>query len=555
MSYIINKTDGTVLTEIVDGTIDQTATDVTLVGKNASTYGEFINENFVRLLENFSNSSAPNNPIQGQLWFDTSENRLKVYDGSGFKVSGGAIVSDSVPSTIGQGEIWIDSLRKQLYFNDGISTILAGPAYTEQQGQSGISIIDVLDVNNAVRTLAYLTVSKVPIGVFSNETFTLPSADSLPGFGLEIQRGFTASTLSGIKFNVTATRADALVDAQGALKTAETFLFSDDPTPALAGSLTLTNTVPLMLGPSQNNEIIIDSSSFSLVANNSGQNFYFKTRTADPGYQNTLSLIAATQRVGINTGTPLATLHVNGDAIIEGSLTVKGELTTINTTNIEVADKLIELGKTTDPNNTTANGGGILIEGGLDGDKTLTWSSGSMSWSSTENFNVDAGKTYKINNIDVLSYSALGFSVTSAPGLESIGTLQSLQVDSIKIDGNVISFNTPDADGNVVITPKGAGVVSVSNAKITNIADPENSTDAVNLQYFNSATAGLPLGTTLDATGLDNGQITNIVSKIFPVSEHTSGTICRVYATNLGYAKRFIIIANTGWQFDADEAA
>ena len=85
MSYTINKTDGSVLTEIVDGTIDQTATDLTLIGKNSTSYGEYFNENFVHLLENFANNSQPNNPVQGQLWYDTSEGRVKVYDGNGWK--------------------------------------------------------------------------------------------------------------------------------------------------------------------------------------------------------------------------------------------------------------------------------------------------------------------------------------------------------------------------------------------------------------------------------------------------------------------------------------
>jgi hypothetical protein len=145
MSYIINKTNGSVLTEIVDGTVDQTATDLTLIGKNASSYGEAFNENFVHMLENFANTSSPNNPIEGQLWYDTYENRLKVYNGTAWVVSGGSIVSASIPSSISQGDIWIDSLRKQLYFNiGGGETVLAGPAWSALQGITGFEVTDLL---------------------------------------------------------------------------------------------------------------------------------------------------------------------------------------------------------------------------------------------------------------------------------------------------------------------------------------------------------------------------------------------------------------------------
>ena len=114
MSYTIKLTNNNTLTEIIDGTINQTSTDLTLIGKNSTGYGIYFNDNFVHLLENFANTSQPNNPITGQVWFDTTQNRLKVYDGSQFKVTGGTLVGATVPSSLTTGDIWIDSDTAQL---------------------------------------------------------------------------------------------------------------------------------------------------------------------------------------------------------------------------------------------------------------------------------------------------------------------------------------------------------------------------------------------------------------------------------------------------------
>ena len=89
MAYTINKTDGTVVATITDGTIDN-STSLTLFGKSYSGFGELLNENLVKLLENQSSTSAPSNPLKGELWFDASTNQIKVYDGSSFKPTGGA---------------------------------------------------------------------------------------------------------------------------------------------------------------------------------------------------------------------------------------------------------------------------------------------------------------------------------------------------------------------------------------------------------------------------------------------------------------------------------
>lgn len=182
MTYIINKTDGTVLTEIIDGTLDQISTNLTLIGKSSNSYGEYINENLVHLLENFANSSQPNKSIPGQLWFDTLENRLKVYDGKSYKVAGSTIVASELPSSIAQGDIWISSKHGQLWFNNGVETILAGPQNHEI---TGFNVITVYGEDQKSYTIIQIMIDTTVVGILSNSTFILDSnINNILGFSL-----------------------------------------------------------------------------------------------------------------------------------------------------------------------------------------------------------------------------------------------------------------------------------------------------------------------------------------------------------------------------------
>ena len=98
MAYQIDRYNGTFLVSIDDQTIDSTATDLRLVGRNYSGYGEIQNENLLHLLENFANTSAPPRAILGQLWYDSTNKKIKVYDGNKFKPVGGAESSATAPS-------------------------------------------------------------------------------------------------------------------------------------------------------------------------------------------------------------------------------------------------------------------------------------------------------------------------------------------------------------------------------------------------------------------------------------------------------------------------
>ena len=534
MSYIINKTDGTTLTEIVDGAIDQTATDLTLIGKNSSSYGEFVNENYVHILENFANVTSPNNPITGQLWFDTSEGRLKIYDGTGFKVSGGTIVSHTPSSSLAVGDLWIDSFRRQLYFYDGISTLLAGPGYTEQQGISGFQTVDVDDIAGNSRTIVLLYVSTVLLGIYSKDAFTPGTA--IAGFAGDIKIGFNSSNYSGSKFNVVATHADALVDPSDKTKSynASDFLITTEDT-TITGTVTIQHATPLVLGAGSNSELNVTSNSFNINSNTSNQNFKINL-LSNMGLETALSITAATRRVGIYTTHPSATLDVNGDVIIRGSLTVEGNLTTINTTNVAISDKLIELAKTEFPSNVSADGGGIsVVAGGFGNDKTIKWDNGTTSWVLSDNVNIPTGKTFKINGFDVLSTGSLGGSVTNS-SLTNVGILTELQVDSININNSTIRYlNVAQARGDIILKPKGTGSVDISNAAMINVADPIDNTSAVNLNTLTRVIESTTLVLSLETTGLTDGQIASIyLEKVFPESEHRESTLCRVICRDTG---------------------
>lgn len=566
MSYIINKTDGSILTEIVDGNIDQTSSDLTLIGKNASTYGEAINENFVYLLENFANTSSPNNPITGQLWYDTSDTRLKVYDGSGFKVTGGTIVSNTLPSQFGQGDIWIDSSRQQMFFNDGVNTLLAGPPYSAEQGVSGFLVTDILDVNGLSHTIVLLYVAEVLIGIYSKDYF-LPR-NPIDGFSTEenikyVDIGFNIGNYAGISFDIPVVTAESLINQDGEIKTADEFVVKTGNSD-IYGALTIKNDIPLVLGTGQSNTINVSTSLFQIQSNNVNQNFEITTLNSG-GSHSSLFIDAENKQISFYKDLPSATaiLDVNGNAIIRGNLTVEGTATTISTVDLSIEDKNIILGSVTTPTNTTANGGGITLKGATD--KTLNWVSATSAWTSSEHFNIASGKSYYVNGVQVLSGSALGSAITSAPGLTSIGLMPTLSIGTVTsgmtLTSNSISFTGTGAAGNVILVPKGTGTVDVSSKKITSVADPVANNDAANLKTVIKYVTGAPLGLSVDITNIispDTYIPISILNKIFPLAEHADDTFCRILCSNntILSMKIFKLINNgvtRAWTWVSDE--
>jgi len=169
MAYQVDKFNGTFLTSVEDGTIDST-TDLRFVGKNYAGYGEVQNENFLHLLENFANTTQPPKSVLGQIWYDSANKRLKFYNGSQFKVAGGAEVSVTAPSGLAVGEFWWDSTAKQLYTYDGTQYILVGPEASPDLGTSSVVAQVVKDDLNNSHTILKLLAAGNCVAIINNDT-------------------------------------------------------------------------------------------------------------------------------------------------------------------------------------------------------------------------------------------------------------------------------------------------------------------------------------------------------------------------------------------------
>jgi hypothetical protein len=220
-----------------------------------------------------------------------------------------------------------------------------------------------------------------------------------------------------------------------------------------------------------------------------------------------------------------------------------------------VSDSLIELGKVTGASNSTANGGGISLEGGVNGDKTIIWTLGTLSWNSSENINLASGKSYLIDGEEVISATGLGSVITTASGLTSIGTLDSLQVNVLSFNANTIeNTDTTVISGDINLVPKGSGSVDVNNARITSVATPFGAVDAANKSYVDTTVKLASVAIALPTTGMSTSDIiATYIVKIFPPAEHTSGTKCRAACTDSGLTSIHLYILSGGgtWVFDS----
>ena len=298
MAYTINLTDGSIFATVADGTIN-TSSSMILVGKNYAGYGEFLDENFIHLLENGANTTAPSAPLTGQLWWDKTTNTMKVYNGTTFKVISAATASSSAPSSNVAGDLWFDTVNQQLKVYNGSAFILVGPASTAGEGTSGAIVTTLTDTLSVDHVVIQLYVADTLVGLISKDA-TFTPVPSISGFAT-ISPGIQLSTtVSNVLFRGTSTDAQLLdgLDSSQFLRS--------DANDTTSGTLGVLNDSGLTVGLDQDAKISVNAGTSEVTLQNQTQDANLSVKINDGGVITTvMSVNGSTSVVSLPTGVTL----------------------------------------------------------------------------------------------------------------------------------------------------------------------------------------------------------------------------------------------------------
>ncbi len=332
MPYTINFTDvtnkGSVTVE--DNDIN-TQTSLSLVGRNTTSYGVEFNQNFLKLLENFANTTAPANPVEGQLWYDSTSGseQLKVYDGTQWVASGGLKKATTEPGASNSltGDLWVDTDNQQLYLYTGSGWTLIGPDYAGGLN-TGVSPVTILGQDNVDYTALQVDVNAKPVAIISADTFT-PRAQ-INGFG-QINPGINLSTadITGdgrARFYGPAEQAENLV--VGGDKIAASNFLRGDVVSTTTSQLRVNTDDGIILGSGNQVTVGVEGQIGVISHNSSGASL--DIRVNDQGTTKTVMRVDSTTNIGINNTAPSEALDVTGNIKVSQGITIDGTTASTN---------------------------------------------------------------------------------------------------------------------------------------------------------------------------------------------------------------------------------
>jgi hypothetical protein len=575
MAYTLKYTNGDLLVTLPDQQSDRLTTSLTLIGKNVNAYGTDINQNYIGLLENFAYTVAPSNALTGQLWFDTGpDQQIKVLTvNKQWKTVGSPAISSTQPTILSPGDLWYDTTAKQLKFADtSDSLVVIGPMYDSTVGKSGWVTERVIKSDASSATVSNLYSNNILMGILSDTALTLAS-NTLTGTTL-VGVGFNPSWTSAAqtKFLGTATFAEALFNSS-----TNTMVYADQFL-STAVAITTTNVLRVLNDDPAGSVIIGTAQDFTFISTTgtntatlflSSQHDYdisitpadLSGRTSAIHFGN-----AGSGNLGFFNATPTEKVDIIGNVKIQGDLFVYGTSTYIESQDLKVIDKNIELGSTTSPTNDTADGGGIVLKSSATSsnpayssvvgrDKQIAWFNTSPSpntflntWSISDNLELSfVDSQYAIWGQPVLNRTTLGATVT-ASSLISVGALENVTAGRITLGrenysgfpltstATTIGILGPTT-GTIVIGDHYTFEIDVNQKRIINLPDIDPlelttpPTQAVNKKYVDdqlAISANLRAALTIDISG----QPGNEVSTSDLIDDYVIEQLQFVYPTN-----------------------
>lgn len=501
MAYTIKKSDGTVLVNLVDGTLDNKTTSITLIGKNVDEYGTALNTNFVNLLENFAGVTPPRAPQTGQLWYSTADGRLKVYTPEGtFGEISSSILSATKPAILRQGDLWIDTTNDQLYFTkDGNTTVLAGPIFKTPFGKSGFVVETWKDSALRERQVTALYSNGILVAVVSTATITFANTSTQNTQGLfDVVPGITLNkaAVQYVRLDGTATdttnylgfsSTNYLVNNFDEITDGAVWIKNNLRKGVKAGNAYPWPGTPgvddggLFIGENPNSsggpdlEIYATgagSNRTTFITNVNGSNVFDPKiifRQVRTSGANTDLIALVDDKVGIRLTNPSFDLDVAGNTRITGNLQVTGRVEFFGTTTImqstivQIADKAIELASSsTSYTDAQVDGGGIILKGTTD--KTWLYNNTFTSWQSNIDIDtVSSGSTYKIAGVPTVGQRFLGALVTST-NITRLGVLSELTASSVVVKGTGVTTNVQTIKvSSITAVSTGTGTVMTVN--------------------------------------------------------------------------------------------
>lgn len=320
MPYIVNFTDNqNKLPITVFDNTSSTDTSLTFPGRNVTGYGQIIAENFLHLLENFAKENAPVNPVEGQLWYDTADGVLKLWDNVNWKAASniqkGVVEPPTDESKV--GELWVDTTNQQLYVFSGSRWILVGPNFSTGL-RSGPIVESIIDSDNIDRVVLTFYVEDTPIIIFSKDSFT-PKI-SIDGY-ITIKSGLNITSLNvgaggfDTKIYGTSVSAESLIVAGTEVQSTR-FLRSDVINTADFG-FNIRNNSGLTIGI--DGVFNLSTTATSSKIYNSAEGSSIDLQVNRDGIPST-TLRVIGNRVGVNVLSPNEALEVDGNIVSTGSI-------------------------------------------------------------------------------------------------------------------------------------------------------------------------------------------------------------------------------------------